>query len=66
MSQSERYHQMIGASKALTLNIQTLRKALSRRGPWRRGSLRDYHDALLYELATSKRSRIKLRALRTI
>jgi hypothetical protein len=63
MSRAERYHQMIGASRALTLNIQKLRQALGRRGPWRRGSLRDYHDALLLELATSKRSKIKLAAL---
>jgi hypothetical protein len=63
MSRGDRYREMIGASKSLTVNIRMFRRALGRRGPWKGGSLRDYHDELLIELATAKRSKIRLSAL---
>ena len=63
MSRGDRYCEMIGASKSLTVNIRMFRRALGRRGPWKGGSLRDYHDELLIELATAKRSKIRLSAL---
>lgn len=59
---SHTYREMIGASKSLVKNIKELRKALGRRGPWKRGDLRSYHSELLYELATTKRSKIRLTA----
>lgn len=63
MSKNDRYREMIGASKSLTVNIEKFRRALGRRGPWKGGSLRAYHDELLLELVTAKRSKIRISAL---
>jgi hypothetical protein len=58
------YQEMIGSSKTLSLNIGKLRAALGRRGPWRQCGVREYHDELLYDLATAKRRNIRLNRLR--
>ena len=59
---SVRSGEIVGASKSLTVNIKIFRQALGRRGPWRSIGLRAYHDELLLELATTKRSKIRLSA----
>lgn len=58
------YREMIGSSKTLSINIEKLRAALGRRGPWRQCGLRQYHDELLFDLATAKRRNISLDRLR--
>jgi hypothetical protein len=58
------HQEMIGSCKTLSLNIEKLRGALGRRGPWRQCGLREYHDELLYDLATAKRRNISLDRLR--
>ena len=63
MNNNDRYHEMIGASRSLVVNIEKFRRALGRRGPWKGGSLRAYHDELLLELVTAKRSKVRISAL---
>ena len=59
-------HEQIGSCKTLTKNINVMRTALGRRGPWRSIPLREYHDELLYDIAARNPKKIKLGVIRRI
>jgi hypothetical protein len=57
------FREMVGASKSLSVNIGIFRSMLRRRGPWKHGSRRKYHDELLYDIIMAKRSSLRLDVL---
>lgn len=53
-----------GSSKTLNKSITMMRKALKRRGPRPKGSLRAYHNSLMADLAKAKPKEVVMRHLK--